>query len=65
MNRPPAEPTKFDLVVNRKTQGAEFGSVIAGECPPLADIVAKVENRTMPKISRKRIFRHLYRCNTP
>jgi hypothetical protein len=35
------------------------------ECPLLADIVAKVENRTMPKISRKRIFRHIYRCNTP
>jgi hypothetical protein len=35
------------------------------ECPFGADIVAKVENRTMPKISRKRIFRRLYGCNTP
>jgi hypothetical protein len=34
-------------------------------CPKSADIVAKVENRTMPKISRKRIFRHIYRYNTP
>jgi hypothetical protein len=33
--------------------------------PLCADIVAKVENRTMPKISRKRIFRRLCRCNTP
>jgi hypothetical protein len=32
-------------------------------CPFGADIVAKVENRTIPKISRKRIFRRLYRCN--
>jgi hypothetical protein len=32
-------------------------------CPFCADIVAKVENRTIPKISRKRIFRRLYRCN--
>jgi hypothetical protein len=29
----------------------------------LTDIVAKVENRTTPKISRKRIFRQLDRCN--
>ena len=26
------------------------------------DIVAKVENRTMPKISQKQIFRHLHCC---
>jgi hypothetical protein len=31
--------------------------------PLVADIVAKVENRTTPKISRKQIFKHLYRCN--
>ena len=30
-----------------------------------ADIVAKVENRTMPKISRKQIFRHLHCCKAP
>jgi hypothetical protein len=30
----------------------------------LADIVAKVENRTAPKISRKSIFRLPCRCNT-
>jgi hypothetical protein len=34
-----------------------------GEWPLLADFVANIENRTMPKISRKRIFRRLYRCN--
>jgi hypothetical protein len=28
-----------------------------------ADIVAEVENRRMPKISQKLIFRRLYRCN--
>jgi hypothetical protein len=28
-----------------------------------ADIVAKVENRTTPKISRKQISRQLHRCN--
>jgi hypothetical protein len=33
--------------------------------PVVADIVAKVENRTMPKISRRQIFRRLYRYNTP
>src|ERR1019366_9457406 len=32
--------------------------------PFCADFVAKVENRTMPKISRTRIFRRPYRCNT-
>jgi hypothetical protein len=31
----------------------------------LADTVAKVENRTTPKISRKSIFRRLYRCKAP
>jgi hypothetical protein len=30
-------------------------------CPPLADIVAKVENRMTQKISRKLILRLLYR----
>src|SRR5258707_15623287 len=34
-----------------------------GPCPFCADTVAKVENRTTPKISRKLIFRLLYRCN--
>ena len=29
----------------------------------MRDTVVKVENRTMPKISRKLIFRRLYRCN--
>src|SRR6202023_1551004 len=29
----------------------------------LADIVAKVENRTPPKFSRKSIFRRRYCCN--
>jgi hypothetical protein len=32
-------------------------------CPKGADTVAKVENRTIPKISQKLIFRRLYRCN--
>jgi hypothetical protein len=31
--------------------------------PLSADIVAKVENRTIQKTSPKRIFRRLYRCN--
>src|SRR3981081_2713798 len=31
--------------------------------PFMADIVAKVENRTPPKISRKSIFRRRYCCN--
>jgi hypothetical protein len=31
----------------------------------LADTVANVENRTAPKISRKSIFRSLYRWNAP
>jgi hypothetical protein len=31
--------------------------------PVLADTVAKVENRTTLKISRKMIFRRLQRCN--
>jgi hypothetical protein len=33
------------------------------ERPLLADIVAKVENRTTLKISRKLIFRPLFRCH--
>jgi hypothetical protein len=37
----------------------------AAECLLLADIVAKVENRTTLKISRKSIFRLLCRCNAP
>ena len=32
-------------------------------CLKRADTVAKVENRTAPKISRKLIFRPLYRCS--
>jgi len=32
------------------------------ECPLLADIIAKVENRDAPKISRKLILRHSCRC---
>jgi hypothetical protein len=32
-------------------------------CPKSADTVAKVENQTSPKISRKSIFRGLSRCN--
>jgi hypothetical protein len=31
--------------------------------PKRADIVAKVENRTTLKISRKLMFRRFYRCN--
>jgi hypothetical protein len=31
--------------------------------PLCADTVEKVENRTQPKISRKLIYRRLYRCN--
>ena len=33
--------------------------------PKRADTVAKVENRTTPKISRKSIFRHFYPCKAP
>ena len=40
-----------------------FGLYPPLECPLLADIVAKVENRTPPKISRKLIFRLPCRCN--
>jgi hypothetical protein len=35
----------------------------AAVCPFRADIVAKVENRTTLKISRKPMFRRFYRCN--
>jgi hypothetical protein len=35
------------------------------ERPVLADSVAKVENRTTPKISQKLIFRRLHHGNTP
>ena len=33
------------------------------QCAVRADTVAKVENQTSPKISRKSIFRGLSRCN--
>jgi hypothetical protein len=35
------------------------------ERPVLADSVAKVENRTTPKISQKLILRRLHHGNTP
>ena len=35
---------------------------LSGSIPELPH-VAKVENRTMPKISRKQILRRLRRCN--
>jgi hypothetical protein len=42
----------------------EGGHSADGLASPLsADTVAKVENRTIPKISQKLIFRRLYRCN--
>jgi hypothetical protein len=34
-------------------------------CRRLADIVAKVENRTTPKTSQTLIFGRLRHCNTP
>src|ERR1700733_10115735 len=37
---------------------------LSGSIPELPH-VAKVENRTTPKISRKQISRQLYRCNAP
>jgi len=37
--------------------------VILEERPKLADTVAKVENRSTLKISRKPMSRRLYRCN--
>jgi hypothetical protein len=36
---------------------------VAGEWQLLADIVAKVENRTTPKFSRKLSLRQFYSCN--
>jgi hypothetical protein len=36
-----------------------------GPCRLFADTVAKVENRTTPKISRELIFRSFYRCKAP
>jgi hypothetical protein len=38
-------------------------SQTSGLGPKSADIVAKVENRTTLKISRKPMFRRFYRCN--
>jgi len=49
--------------------GMMYSMTVAGErdtyrrCPESADTVAKVENRTTPKISRKPIFRLPCRCN--
>jgi hypothetical protein len=41
---------------------AQSGHLLQQRCPKSADFVAKVENRTTPKISRKLIFRELQRC---
>jgi hypothetical protein len=38
------------------------GSALRAVRLHMADIVAKVENRTTPKISRKSIFRRFYPC---
>ncbi len=43
-------------------QRLELAALVLGECLPLADIVAKVENRTTLEISRKLISRPLCCC---
>jgi hypothetical protein len=59
--------TKFDLVINLKTAkalGVTTSSSLRCAWSLLADSVAKVENRSAPKISRKSIFGRRYLCKT-
>jgi len=54
-----------DEAVVTQVADVAYGSKALTERPVLADSVAKVENRTTPKISQKLIFRRLHHGNTP
>jgi hypothetical protein len=49
----------------RKVRRASPSAFSKGPLPLLADTVAKVEKRPIPKISRKLIFRRFCCCNAP
>jgi hypothetical protein len=53
--KPGEFPNKLELIINLKTLKPPGGRPFADTCqwPLCADFVAKVENRTTPKISRK------------
>jgi hypothetical protein len=66
MHRNVAAGSKADLTAPKSDFPFTPESGLKSDIPPYpfgADIVAKVENRTTPKISRKRIFRRRSRCN--